>query len=571
MFVAVARSSSASAPAAAERFRCNLQAAVEKPGFAPGFSLLPSGLPPGDFFAPAQDLNVAISLPPPIEPQLVSAADIRAAANIHVGIGALTFHVADRCEVGTAAIETAARAAQTPADFIRGLGTACVQRGYPAARTAYAVEGETLFVAVDRGRISGIDVPPALHGWFEDLSRHRELRSSHLEQARVFADTYSERAGDNYAMRLVPDGADAAKLVIDAATPGRRQIQAQVGFTTSGSRFSGRYLADAQLRLSADTGTELLLGGNLGVRPAGLNEEQNSGPYRDANAQLSQVTTAGVFGVDARYIDFAPAVDATLTDGSVTRLGLDGEIGEAGVSWLNVLYADYNDRLTFNLRISRTHQTLDFEDQRLFTQRYTEGEVTIGTANRFRIGSLDVFELQAAVNLAQGFTTSPFGPGDPAGGQYSLARPALRLSYGPSAWLVPTIELNAQFASKPLPQLEQFVLGGVGSQRAFEPGTASGDNGYAGRLSLSSKRFAWNWASLKPTLFAEYGAAEFRDSLAGRPDGTSQRADVGIETVLRFGSFVEINAYAAASVLRSGPSQLADDDQRLGARVVLSY
>lgn len=514
---------------------------------------------------------MAISLPPPIEPLMVSVAEIRPVANIHVGIGALTFHVADRCEIGTGGIEQVARAAQTPADFIRGLGAACVLNGYPAARTAYALEGETLYVSVDHGRISSVEVPPALAGWFDHLSRKTELRSADLEKARILADSLSERAGDHYAMRLLPDGRDSARLVIDAATPGRRQIEGQAGFTTSGSRFSGRYLADAQIRMSIDTGTELLVGGNIGIRPSGLRDEQSSGPYRDANAQLSQVTRAGVFAVDARYIDFAPSADATLTDGSTTRLSLDGEIGEAGVSWLSVLHADYTERLTLTLRIGRTQQTLDFQDFRLLTQRYTKGEVNVGGATRFRIGSLDIFDLQTGVNLTQGFTTSPFGPGDPAGGQFGVIRPALRLTYGPSAWLVPAIELNGQLATKTLPQLEQFVLGGIGGQRAFEPGTAAGDNGYAGKLSLSTKRLGWEWVSLKPTLFAEYGASSFRDSQAGRPDGTSRRADVGIETVLRFSRFVEINAYAATSIQRSGPSQLAEDDQRLGARLVLSY
>ena len=514
---------------------------------------------------------MAISLPPPIEPQMVSVAEIRPAANIHVGIGGLMFHVADQCAIGTDGIERVARAVQTPADFIRGLGAACVINGNPAARTAYAVDGETLYIAVDRGRITGVDAPPALAGWFDHLSRKRQLSSADLEGARVLADTLSERAGDNYAMRLVPGAGNGATLVIDPATPGRRQIEGQAGFTTSGSRFSGRYLADAQIRMSLDTGTELLLGGNIGIRPSGLRNEQSSGPYRDANAQLSQVTQAGVFAVDARYIDFAPSADATLTDGSTARLSLDGEIGEAGVSWLTVLHADYRERLTLTMRIGRSQQTLAFEDLRLLTQRYTEGEVTIGSVSRFRLGSLDDIELQAGLNLAQGFTGSPFGPGDPASGQYGVVRPALRLSYGPSNWLVPAIELNGQLATKPLPQLEQFVLGGIGGQRAFEPGTAAGDNGYAGRLTFSTKRLGWEWVSLKPSLFAEYGASEFRDRLAGRPDGVSQRADVGLETVLRFGSLVEINAYAATSVLRRGPSQLAEDDQRLGARLTISY
>ncbi len=514
---------------------------------------------------------MAISLPPPVEPQMVSVAEIRPAANIHVGIGALTFHVADRCKIGTGSIERVARSSQTPTDFIRGLGVACVINGYPAARTAYAVEGKTVYVSVDRGRISSVDVPPALDGWFDHLKRKTALRSADLEQARVLADTFSERSGDNYAMRLLPDGRNGAKLVIDAATPGRRQIEAQAGFTTSGSRFSGRYLADAQIRMSADTGTELLVGGNIGIRPSGLRDEQSGGPYRDANAQLSQVTPIGVFAVDARYVDFAPSADATQTDGSSTRLSLDGEIGEAGVSWLSVLHADYTERLTLTLRIGRTQQTLDFQGFNLLTQRYTKGEATLSGSTRFRIGTLDIFDLQAGVGLAQGFTSSPFGAGDTASGQFGVVRPALRLTYGPSAWLVPSIELNGQLATKTLPQLEQFVLGGLGGQRAFEPGTAAGDHGYAGRLSLSTKRLEWGWASLKPALFAEYGASRFRDSQPGREDGTSRRADVGIETVLRFSRFVEINAYAATSIQRSGPSQLANDDQQLGARVVLSY
>ena len=196
---------------------------------------------------------MALSLPPPIEPQMVAVADIRPAVNTHVGIGAVQFRVADRCRIGNDGIERVARAVQTPSDFIRGLGLACAAQGYPAARTTYAVEEQTVFIAVERGRISAVEAPDALRPFFEPLTGEQVVDSADLEAARVYADTWSERAGEHYALRLVPDGGDAAKLVIDGPTEGRRQIQAQGGFTTSGSRFSGRYLADLQVRLSADT------------------------------------------------------------------------------------------------------------------------------------------------------------------------------------------------------------------------------------------------------------------------------------------------------------------------------
>lgn len=515
---------------------------------------------------------MAIALPPPIEPQMVAVADIRPSADIHVGIGALSFHVADRCGVGTGDIERVARAAQTPTDFIRGLAGACVLRGYPAARTAYAVQDSaTIFVALDRGRISAVEVPAELEVFFEPLTRERIIDDADFESARVYADTWSERAGDHYAMRLVPDGADAAKLVIDGPTEGRRQVQAQGGFTTSGSRFSGRYLADLQVRLSADTGSELVLGGNVGIRPSAESGEQVSGPYRDASAQLTQITRAGVLGLDSRYVDFSPTTQVQFPDAAPVSVGLDGEIFEAGASWLTVLHADYDARVTMTMRISRTHQTIDFENQRLFTQRYTEGEVTVATANRFRIGGSDVIELQAGVNLAQGFTSSPFTPPTTASGQYAVVRPAIRVTYGPTALLIPSIELNGQMASRALPQLEQFVLGGAGGQRAFEPGTAVGDQGYAGRLSLSTPRWSYAFLSLKPTLFAEYGATESRDAPPGPMAGVARRADAGLELVLRLGEFAEVTAYAAAMLDRSGPAQLQSDDQRIGARLLISY
>lgn len=204
-------------------------------------------------------------------------------------------------------------------------------------------------------------------------------------------------------------------------------------------------------------------------------------------------------------------------------------------------------------------------------QGNTEGEVTIATANRIRIPGLDVIELQAGVNLAQGFTSSPFTPPTTASGEYTVARPALRLTYGPTALLVPSLELNGQIASNALPQLEQFVLGGVGGQRAFEPGTAVGDQGYAGRLSLSTQHWAYGVVSLKPTLFAEYGATEVRDALIPAQQGVARRADAGLELVLRLDRFAEITAYAAAEIASSGPSQLQSDDQRIGARLLLRY
>lgn len=512
---------------------------------------------------------MAIALPPPAEPQLVSAAEIRPSAKLKVQVGALTFYVADFCKIGTAQVVRVASVATTPAEIVRGLGASCYLLGYPASLTRYAVDGDTLYIEVQRGRISSVEAPPRIKAHFAGIEKARFVTAAALEKRRVLADSLSDRAGDDYQMRLVPDGPDSSKLVIDNPTDGRDRLQVRAGFATNGNRYSGRYIADGQVRYSWRDGTEALVGVGVAVRPPQLRDDQ-SGPYREASGSLTKVTTGGVLGVDGRYVELKPTVPAIDAVGTVFPAGLDGEISEVGLSWLIPLHATYTERATVSLRVARVQQTFDFDDQRLLTERYTKANIVFSLATRFAIAETHLFELQSGVDLSQGFTDSPFTPAGGGGrGQFSLARPAIRLSYQPGSAFSPAIEASAQLSSAALPQNEQVVLGGD-TQRAFEPGTAAGDQGWRARATINHRPWALGWLSLEPTLFAEYGAARFRDPPPVAA-GTAERAAVGLEATLRLGSVVEFTGFVAEPILASGPSLLADDERRLGARLSITY
>lgn len=512
---------------------------------------------------------MAVALPPPAEPQMVPAAEIRPYAKLKVQAGALTFYVADFCKLGTAQVARVASAATTPAEIVRGLGASCYLLGYPAALTRYGVDGSTLYIEVQRGRISSVEAPPRIKAYFAGIEKKRVVTAADLEKRRVLADSLSERAGDNYQMQLVPDGPDSSKLVIANPTDGRDRLQLRAGFATNGNRYSGRYIADGQARYSWGDGTEALIGIGAAVRPPQLRDDQ-SGPYHEASGSLTRVTTAGVLGVDGRYVELKPKVPAIDAMGTVFPAGLDGEISEAGVSWLVPLHATYTERVTLSLRVARVQQTFDFDDQRLLTERYTKANIVVSGATRFAIADSHVFELQGGVDLSQGFTSSPFVPAGGGGrGQFSMARPAIRLSYQPGAAFSPAIEASAQFTSAALPQNEQVVLGGD-TQRAFEPGTAAGDQGWRAKATINHRPWALGWLSLEPTLFAEYGTARFRDPPPVAA-GTAERAAVGLEATLRLGNTVEFTGFVAEPILASGPSLLADDERRLGARLSITY
>lgn len=512
---------------------------------------------------------MAIALPPPAEPQLVTAAEIRPNAKMKVQAGALTFYVADFCKIGTAQVARVAKAATTPAEIVRGLGASCYLLGYPAAMTRYAVDGQTLYIEVQRGRISSVEAPPTIKAYFAGLEKARYISAADLEKRRVLADSLSERAGDNYQMQLVPDGPDTSKLVIGNPTDGRDRLQLRAGFATNGNRYSGRYLADGQARYSWRDGTEALLGVGAAVRPPQLRDDQ-SGPYHEASGSLTRVTTAGVIGADGRYVELKPTVPAIDASGTVFPAGLDGKITEAGLSWLVPLHATYTERVTMSMRVARVQQTFDFDSQRLLTERYTKASVVVSMASRFAVTENHIFELQGGIDLTQGFSSTPFEPAGGGGrGQFSMARPAIRLSYQPGAAFTPAIEASAQFTSAALPQAEQVVLGGD-AQRAFEPGTAAGDQGWRARATINHRPWSLGWLSLEPTLFAEYGAARFRDPPPVTA-GTAQRAAVGLEATVRLGSVVEFTGFVAEPILESGPSLLADDERRLGARISITY
>lgn len=512
---------------------------------------------------------MAIALPPPPEPQLVAASEIRDHAKMKVAAGALVFYVADRCAIGSEQVVRVTQAAKTPSDIVRGLSASCYALGYPAVSTRYGVDGTTLYIEVQPGRISSVEAPAPIKSYFDGIEKSRVTKAADLEMRRVLADAVSERAGDDYQMRLVPDGLDRAKLVIDNPTPGRDRLQMRAGFATNGNRYSGRYIADGLVRYSWGDGTEAQLGYAAAVRPKALRDDQ-SGPYQEASGTLTRVTPAGIFGIDGRYVDLQPRVPAIDASGMVFPAGLDGEISEGGLSWLLPLHASFTDRVNLSLRVARLQQTFEFEGERLLTERYTKGNISLSMANRFVIGAGHLFELQGGIDLAQGFTSTPFTPSTGGRGQFSIARPAIRLSYLPGARFTPALEASAQVSTAALPQAEQVVLGGD-AQRAFEPGTAAGDQGWRGRATLSHRRLSLGWLSLEPTLFAEYGAARFRDPATAASSGTAERAAVGLEATLRLGSVVELSAFAAEPVHSAGPSLLADDERRLGARLTITY
>lgn len=491
-----------------------------------------------------------------MEPQQVAADSIRQGAAIVVDKGGVRFHVADACGIGEQRVRAVLEAATTPSEAVRGIGKACVELGYPAARVGYALDGHDLYVSVIKGHIDTVKAPDKLKPYFDRVGQHDPTRESDLEGGRALADPLSERAGENYAMRLEPSGDDAAALVFDGPNAGRRTTQARADFSTTGNRYSGRYLADVQARQSFADGTEITAAGAVGLRPPALRDE-GGGPYHEADAGISRVTSLGVFAGDGRYTDFAETLQG---------VSYVGHLRSANLSWLDALYASYSQRLTLTLLVGRSLQTLSAMGQELISERYTKFGASLGYARRFAVGA-NALQLESALGVDQG-VTGPAMPGSRASGAFTALRPSWRLSYVNASNWTPLFEGSAQWTTATVPQQEQFVLGGL-ALHGFEPGTATGDRGASYRLALDRTGLSWGWFSAKPEAFVEYGQTGYRAPAAGQPNGTVRRADAGLELVLRFGRHLEFMGFAAEPIDKSGPSAVPGDTTRLGARLSL--
>jgi len=87
------------------------------------------------------------------------------------------------------------------------------------------------------------------------------------------------------------------------------------------------------------------------------------------------------------------------------------------------------------------------------------------------------------------------------------------------------------YSPDPLPDTQQFSLGGPGSVRGYAPSEVRGDWGYLGSLTLR-RSFPIGAATLTPRLFVDAGAVRSRDPSGATPETSLSSVGIGADATL---------------------------------------
>ncbi len=399
--------------------------------------------------------------------------------------------------------------------------------------------------------------PAQFTAYFDNLKNSAPLTAADLEADRTLADALSERGGEQFKPELRPLGGDAVALDLGEATDSGHQSAAVAEFSNYGNRYAGPYLADAGLRHSFGSGDELSVAGIASTRFLGLGGS-HSEPYHEGDLGWSRVTRIGVFGLQGRYADF----QQTLPGGVI-----DGKLDSGALSWLYLLYADFQRRLNLSSSFDHSDETLDLRQNssRLLSERYFSVATDLSYVQRIEHGDQRI-EIQTDLGIRHGLgrddntsTAAHLG--------YVLLRPSFSLRYGFTPHWTLAGEGSFQFSGSSLPQQEQFVIGGPASLHAYEAGVGVGDRGENLRLSTEWKDTGDSWIArhqLRPRLFAEYGSATSSHGapslVPGTPgnSATVSLADVGSDVEIHLTQWLAGTLSVAQSVYDHGGNYSPD-------------
>ena len=517
---------------------------------------------------------MAITLPPPVEPQL-SAPTVLASQAVDetvVDYHGIHIHVFGHPRLDPELLRRVIPLQPSLSDAVRAVGALCYAAGYPGTIIRYGVtDHANLYVKEVQGHVESVQAPDDLLPYFRGLQGKTMLSDSALEERRALADGLSERAGHNYRMQVKPGEDDGLAVDLGAPLAGPHQFAVLGDLSNYGNRYSGHYLADLSLRQALSSGDEFQISGVTALRVLGL-ADGNAQPYHEGDGAWSRVSRFGVFGVQGNYASFGEAVQG---------FHFKGELSSGAASWMYPLYADFHQRVNVQVRVLRNQlairdpQNLPSDCTLLgdllnllgaqvcsaggpvgdiLSEAYNSVDATVSYAERIAVGTRQT-ELQAGLTLRKGLghdhpVTTPANLG------YFLLQPSLSVAYGISQHWSLQGEGLYQFSRSTLPQQQQFVLGGPTSLHAFESGAGLGDRGGNARVAV-----AWsglnsavtNLPALRIRAFSEYANATL-----SRSGGPLALADAGIDIDVRFLSWLGGTLSVADSVYQHNP-QLSPD------------
>ena len=457
-------------------------------------------------------------IPPQAAPQVAIVAPAKQAAEpIVVESHGYRYVVSGNELLAPEVIVANVAAAETPKDAVESLNQAYRKAGYVLTAIGGQVDGKQVAIRVIHGRITEEDLTPSLAAFFAGIEGREDLDRNTLIRQSAMAENYAARQGMRPKVNFVPaQEAGGSKIIVtEEPIEGANPRNGGLGFNNLGSRFSSRYVAQANAAVRPGAGTELTATYTQGL--PGLANESAGSHYHAGAVGASVVTPWGLYG--ASYSKTRYLIGESSRDATGVLAHPDGDITNWGINGTQLAFADETARWTFTESLAYTDNFVTILDGFLVTQDQSYGVLALGTSfNK----SFAVFgenaSFSAGLTVSKGLSGSfryegtglPTSPFWLFQGNLSYSQ-ALPLGYTAG------VTWTGQWANANLPQNQQWVLGGFGNLTAWSPAVLAGDIGMLARASLYTP--AWQWSGLSVTggAFAEAGIVRPSYAAIGAP------------------------------------------------------
>ncbi|MBB5185852.1 hypothetical protein HNQ57_000111 [Zhongshania antarctica] len=549
---------------------------------------------------------MAIDLPPVIPPQASTAERIEQYAALHsdnivdVNIGDYTLKISGNRYLSREQLNMIMAAAQSPAQAVSALNQAYYQLGHLLVTIYFAQRENTIFAHVINGNLAAVKAPDNIYPYFSTLIGDKDLQKSEFGSKQVLANLKSDRAGLDYAVSYQVGGDPEAYTLVFTEKPKADYDSTDLDFSVNnfGNRFLGRYFGNVSLKHDFKSGVEASFAYDRALTELG---EVNGGDYYDGYTfRLNYPSSFGLYGLEARYIEYARDADVSLTgdvggdaggnstglctlalicdvseallgldlnglgsgtplfpspDGTNTTLNLYSETKSIAFSGEQVISSDSFQRLTTSQRIEKIDSYIEVKDYGLaLDEPHTSLELGVKYTKVMRLFGFGT-QLTAQGLLEAGLEADAgtLGTDSREGvvatgrrtGEFLIFKPRGGLKMAVADWVSVKWDFISQYSDKKqLPLQQQFFLGGGSGLSAYLPGVLVGDSGLYTKLALESNGLPFAGLNFTPVVFVEYGQAWYEDA-AGSAGDVRAIADAGFSVKLELGKTFETELIAA--------------------------
>ena len=474
---------------------------------------------------------MAIFTPPPATPSVIEMPLPRFGASpTRMVSHGYQYVVAGNTLLPDRVIQKVLAKAGSPKIAVNTLLKAYHAQGYTLVAVTGQVKDKTVSIDVYEGLINSFTAPDPIKPFFPDITERQDLHNSTLVRDQILSDTYAQRSGKTLRVNLSPGSnpGSSALTITQSNKPDYFPISGALTFGNYGSRYASGYIAGAQLAANLTHGIQLT--GNFSQGLAGLRQVSYGSSYYQDGVGASIVTPYGIYGFSTSWTHFRLGQ-------STYPLYPDGNVFTYAFTGSQLVFANTSTRVTLNEALThvRYGETLLNGFYTLLHQHY---DYVSGGASIDHSMSL----LGRTGNISGGMT---FNMGiSPEGGTLFDNAPGIPTSHfrytdfnaGYKQALPYGFQTNltgqAQWSVSTLPSQQQWVLGGLGTLSAWEPGVEAGDSGYLARLELDAPSFKRLNTTAQFGVFLETGGVTLATPSPGTPPWQNL-SDAGVSLRLK--------------------------------------